>query len=429
MPTPTGDVAHLLRRAGFGAHQSVVKELSLLDIRAIVDRVLAVSAAPPVVKPANVGNDGMEYQQWVSMTQWWLERMRTTPAPLVEKMALFWHGHLCSGIEKVGSPIAMWNQNQLFRTKGLGSFVDLVQSVAIDPAMLVYLDNTLNEKGAPNENFARELMELFTLGVNQYTQDDIIASARAWTGHGINRETYTYTYDGHAHDDGSKMFFGMSKRWTGPQIVEEILLGKKKEISARFLATKLWAFFAYPGPEPAVLDAIVAPYLASNLNIAALVKAIFLRPEFYSTKAKRGLVRSPIEYMVATMKGLNLPADKAHPEWFCEPMGQVPFNPPNVSGWRPNGYWISSSSTWAKMAWANYVRWQVDDGPVLAGIRSLSPEESVKTTLRQFGIDRAGPTTTSALRRYVERERTSDRWAERPNMILLALMSPEMQLA
>ena len=429
MPTPNGDVAHLLRRAGFGGTAAEVSALAPLDIRVIVDRILDVSAAPPVVKPPLVGLDDMQYKQWVAMTQWWLERMRTTPSPLAEKMTLFWHGHLCSGLDKVSSAQAMWNQNQLFRTKGLGSFVDLVQSVSLDPAMLYYLDNTQNRKGSPNENFARELMELFTLGVNQYTQDDVVAAARAWTGHGIDWETKAYLYRPEAHDKGVKVFFGTRKAWTGPQVVEEILLGKKKGIAARFLASKLWGFFAYPDPEPAVLEAIVAPYLASGLNITALVKAIFLRPEFYSTKAKRGLVRSPIEYMVATMKGLELPASVAHPEWFCEAMGQVPFNPPNVSGWRPNGYWISSSSTWAKVHWANYVRWKVNETPLLGNLRDLRPEDSVKAVLRQLGIDRAGPTTTYALRRYVDRERATDRWAERPNLLLLALLCPEMQLA
>jgi len=429
MPTPSGDVAHLLRRAGFGGTAAEVSALAPLDIRAIVDRVLDVSAAPPVVKPSIVGAKDMTYQQWVAMTQWWLERMRTTRSPLAEKMTLFWHGHLCTSIEKSTDGQSIWNQHQLFRTKGLGSFVDLVQSVSLDPAMLYYLDNTQNRKGAPNENYARELMELFTLGVNQYTQDDVVAAARAWTGHGIDGTTYAYRYRPEQHDDGVKVFFGTAKAWTGPQIVEEILLGKKKQIAARFLATKLWSFFAYPDPESAVIDAIVAPYLSSGLNIKALVKAIFLRPEFYSTKAKRGLVRSPIEYMVATMKGLELPAADAHPEWFCEAMGQVPFSPPNVSGWRPNGYWISSSSTWAKVHWANYVRWQVDKRPILTNLRSLSPDDSVKTVLRQLGIDRAGPTTTYALRRYVDRERATDRWAERPNLILLGLLCPEMQLA
>jgi uncharacterized protein (DUF1800 family) len=429
MPTPTGDVAHLLRRAGFGGTSAQVQALAAKDIRTIVDEI--VGARPPaVVKPALVGADDMGYQQWVAMTQWWFDRMATTTAPLAEKMTLFWHGHLCTGIDKVDVPIGLWNQHQLFRDKGMGSFRDLVQAVSIDPAMLRYLDNDQNFLGSPNENFARELMELFTLGVNEYTQDDVVAAARAWTGYGIDYETRQFVFRPNRHDRGLKTFFGQTKAWTGPEIVDEILLGKKKDVAARFLVKKLWTYFAYENPEPAVVDALVKTYQANDLQVQALVKAIFLRPEFYSTKAKRGLVRSPIEYMVATMRGTGLPASVAHPEWWVRGMGQIPYSPPNVSGWRPNAYWISASAQWAKVSFANFLRWKAQEAKLLDGaLRGLSPADSVKTVLRQFGIDNAGPQTKASLQRYVERERATDRWAELPNLLFLVMMSPEMQLA
>ena len=402
-----------------------------MDIRAIVDTVLDVSADPPVVAPAILADraGGKSYQQWVAMTQWWFDRMVTSPTPLVEKMTLFWHGHLCSALEKVEEPWRMWDQHLLFRRLGLGKTEPLIQAVSIDPAMLRYLDNDQNRVGAPNENFARELMELFTLGVNEYTQDDIVASARAWTGYGLDRDTGEFLYRAKQHDTGPKTFFGVTKAWTGPEVVTEILTGSKRTIAARFLATKLWTFFAYPNPEKTVVDAIVTPYLSGGLDIKAMVKAIFLRPEFYSSKAKRGLVRSPIEYIAAAMRGAQLPASVAHPEWFVEPMGQVPFNPPNVSGWRPNAYWISSSATWAKSSFAGFLRWKVNETELLKGIQHLSPADSVKAALRQFGVDNAGPQTKAALQRYVERERATDRWAERPNLLFLVMMCPEMQLA
>jgi uncharacterized protein (DUF1800 family) len=429
MPTPTGDVAHLLRRAGFGGSPTQIATLAKLDIRAIVDVVLGPNLDPPAVPPAGLGATDNGYQQWVAMTQWWFDRMAATTTPLVEKLTLFWHGHLCSAIGKVEHPKLMWDQQQLFRTKGLGRVEDLVQAVAVDPAMLRYLDNDQNRVGAPNENFARELMELFTLGVNQYTQEDVVASARAWTGYGRNKDTGAFQYRPQQHDVGLKTFFGITKPWTGPEIITEILTGSKAPIAARFLAAKLWSFLAYPDPETPVLDAITKPFLASGLDVRTLVKTIFLRPEFYSTKAKRGLVRSPIEYIVATMRGTRLPAAVAHPEWFVEAMGQVPFDPPNVSGWRPNAYWISSSATWAKAQYANYLRWKVNDTPLLEGVQSKSPSESVQSFLTQFGIDNAGPQTRAALVRYVERERATDRWAERPNLFFLTMLTPELQLA
>jgi len=430
MPTPTGDVAHLLRRAGFGGTRAQVAELSALDIRTIVDRVLDTTAAPPVVLPSALRlSTANGYERWVAMTQWWLDRMRTTPAPIVEKVALFWHGHLCSSIDKVESPQRMWDQLHLFRTKGLGSVHDLVQATAIDPAMLRYLDNDTNRVGAPNENFARELMELFTLGVNQYTQADVVAAARAWTGHGRDKVTGDYRFDPKAHDAGQKTFFGVTKDWDGPDVIREILTGSKKTVAARFLVTKLWSFFAHPNPDPAVIDALVRVYLDGGLQVRPVLRAMFLRPEFYATTAKRGLVRSPIEYMVAAMKGAELGAGIAHPEWWCEGMGQVPFRPPNVSGWRQNGYWVATSATWAKADFANHLRWKVNETGLLRGIERLSPTESVKTVLRQFGVDRAGAQTLRALESYVAQERATDRWAERPNLILLVLLCPEMQLS
>ena len=430
MPTPAGDVAHLLRRSGFGATHARVADLARLDIRAIVDRVLDTTAAPPVVPPPGLlVTDGNRWEQWVAMTQWWLDRMRTTPAPVVEKVALFWHGHLCSALDKVESPRRMWDQIQLFRTAGMGSALDLVQATAVDPAMLRYLDNDTNVVGSPNENFARELMELFTLGVGQYTQADVVAAARAWTGHGRDRETGGYRFHPRAHDGGQKTFFGTTTAWDGPQIVQEIFTGRKADASARFIASKLWSFLAYPDPERAVLDAIVPTYVKSGYEVRALLKAIFLQPAFYSAKAKRGLVRSPIEYMVAAMRGAEVGSSVAHPEWWCEAMGQVPYAPPNVSGWRPNAYWISSSATWAKLGFANHLRWKVNETELLKGIERLTPAESVKAVLRQFGVDNAGPQTKRALEAYVTRERATDRWAERPNLILLVLLCPEMQLA
>jgi uncharacterized protein (DUF1800 family) len=428
MPTPTGDVAHLLRRAGVGGTWAEVSALAPLDIRAIVDRVVE-TPAPPVVPPPGLATGENEYQRWVAMTHWWFDRLATSPAPLADKLTLFWHGHLCSAIDKVEKSRRMWDQHVLFRTKGMGSFVDLVQAVAVDPAMLRYLDNDQNVVGSPNENFARELMELFTLGVNEYTQDDVVAAARAWTGYGRDRETGDFVFRPARHDAGIKTFFGQTKAWTGPEVVDEILRGRKKDVAARFIVTKLWSFFAHPDPEPAVVDALVRTYHASDLTIGPVVKAMFLRPEFYSTKAKRGLVRSPIEYIAAVMKGTGLPASIVHPEWFGRGMGQVPFSPPNVSGWRPNAYWISASAQWAKTGFANFVRWKAMDTDLLAGVDRLSPEESVKTALRQLGVDNAGPQTRSALVRYVQRERSTDRWAERPNLLFLTMLCPEMQLA
>lgn len=429
MPTPPHLVAHLLRRAGFGGSAADVAALAPLDIKEIVERLLDPAARASLPMPTLLDTKAGHYDRYVAMTWAWLERMRTAAPPeaLVEKMTLFWHGHFASSLDKVGH-IPMWEQNDLFRTKGLGSFRDLAQAVAIGPAMLRYLDNDRNVKRSPNENWARESMELFTLGVNQYSQEDVVAGARAWSGHGRNKDG-GYHFRADQHDYGMKTFFGITKDWNGPDILDEILLGSKKEISARFLATKLWSFLAYPNPEPAVVDGITAAYVDADLSVASLLRAIFLRREFYGAKAVGALVRSPIEYVVTAMKGTGLGCDVARPEWYLENMGQKPFYPPNVSGWRQNGYWISASTAWAKSNFAGHLRWKANERKVIPDTASMSPQDAVRHALRQFGVTHPAPRTVGAMEAWLQQERRTTKWAERPNLLLLALLSPDVQLA
>jgi uncharacterized protein (DUF1800 family) len=432
MPTPSAAVAHLLRRAGFGGTPAEIAELAPLDIKVIVERVVDAAAAVPLPPPAlDLADKTLDWwKRYVAMSSAWLDRMRTAPVgtALVEKLTLFWHGHLCSSLDKVGDHQAMWNQNQLFRTHGLGSFRDLMQAVAVDPAMLRYLDNSQNLRKSPNENWARESMELFTLGVGQYSQDDVVAGARAWSGHGLEKDG-TYLFRADRHDPGPKTIFGITKAWDGPDVLDEILLGSKKEVSARFIATKLWSFLAYPNPDPQLVDALVAPYLAADLSIAALLRAIFLRPEFYGDRARGALVRSPIEYVVSAMRSTGLGCDLAHPEWTLEGMGQQPFYPPNVSGWRPNGYWISASAQWAKASFAGNLRWKASEAKVLDGTRAQPVPDAVRRALSQFGVDSPAPSTVRAMESWLRQERATTKWAENPNLILLALLSPDAQLA
>jgi uncharacterized protein (DUF1800 family) len=430
VPTSPAVVAHLLRRVAFGGTRAEIDELARLDLAAIAHRLIDPAAARRLPEPPLLRDDKAGWwERYVAMSSAWMERMRTaTPAEaVVEKMTLFWHGHFCSSIDKVNSFPAMWEQNQLFRTAGLGSFHDLARAAAIDPAMLRYLDNDRNVKGSPNENFARESMELFTLGVGNYSQDDVVAAARAWTGHTYD-SAGKYQFRADRHDMNGKTLFGITQNWNGPDVLTEIVRGSKRDISARFVVTKLWSFLAYPKPEPALVDALAAAYLAANDSIAALLKAMVVRPEFTSPKATGALVRSPIEWTVAAMRGTGLPCDVAHPEWWLEGMGQQPFRPPNVSGWRANEYWISPSTMWARQAFAGHVRWKLPES-LLADSARQNPEQAVRNALALFGIDNPSVTTLGAVTAWLERERRTTRWAERPNLVLFALLSPDVQLA
>ncbi|MEL7209500.1 MAG: DUF1800 family protein, partial [Actinomycetota bacterium] len=239
----------MLSRTGFGGMHPDILALRAHDWPDLVEQVLDTSAAtPPHVGVPSVPDD-RGYRNYVDIVWFWLERCRTSHAPLVEKMVLFWHGHFCTSLAKDHRHRWLLDQNQLFRTHGLGNFEDLTQRVSVQPAMLSYLDNDRNVAGRPNENFSREVMELFTLGVGNYTEDDVTESARAWTGHGIN-EAGGYRFSPEAHDWGNKTFFGGTRNWDGPQTIDHIINGPKKMVVARFIATKLWSFLAYANPEP-----------------------------------------------------------------------------------------------------------------------------------------------------------------------------------
>jgi uncharacterized protein (DUF1800 family) len=406
-----------------------IDALTSYDWPDLVEQVLDTSnATPHHVGVPNLDESNGGYANFVSMVRFWLERCRTTHAPLVEKMVLFWHGHLCSSLAKVSNRQWMFDQNQLFRTHGLGNFEDLVQRASVQPAMLRYLDNDRNVAGSPNENFAREVMELFTLGVGHYTEDDVIESARAWTGHILNDDG-VYTFTPEAHDWGNKTFFGETRNWDGPMVLHHIINGPTKDTVARFIATKLWSFFAYPNPESSVLDTITETFTSSGMEIKPLIRAILLHPQFRSDRAKNGLIRSPIEYAVAAMRLSGLPCDVAHPEWALRSMGQEPFFPPNVSGWRQNDYWVNASALWAKSKFASRIRWRLDEQDELNDSSSKAPPAAADAALTRFGVVDPTSATRNALITYVQNERANNSWGERAGLLFLPLLTPEFQMA
>ena len=431
MPTPAADVAHLLRRAGFGGSAARITELSALDRPALVDAVLSTVGTPDDAPPASTGNTLVsEWQQTQDLSTWWLKRMISSPTPIVEKMTLFWHGHFVSSQDKVSKTLWMYRQNHTYRANVLGSFRYLAQSMAIQPAMLSYLDNDANVKGAPNQNFARELMELFLLGVGNYTEDDIIASARAWTGHGISDVTKAYKFNGMQHDYQNKTFFGTTKAWDGPDIISEILTNTtKRVIVARFITRKLWTFFAYANPSDTIVNTLAATFWTSGFSIAALLRALFLRDEFWSATARQALVRSPVEYVVNIMRQTGLTPEEAHPEWYLRDMGQELFYPPNVAGWKPNGYWLSTSSASARAEFAQHAAWALNGKGSLNGLYVAYPALAVDQVLTLAGISDVSANTKQVLRDYANAQKAIATWPMRTGLTTLALLSPESQLA
>ena len=427
--------AHLLRRTEYVVRPERLAALSQPSVTRenAVDDILAVTV--PVALPAFLGHDidGQGYDQWVYAVQWWIDRMCDAPRPMLEKMTWFWHGHFCSGWNKVNSAKAMLTQNKLFRDSAFGNFRTLTQTMAVQPAMLFYLDNLDNVKRSPNQNFARELMELFTLGVGNYTEDDVTAAARAWTGHGIDWDTLEYRFWPTRHDIGTKTFMGVTRNWNGPDIINYLLQENttKKLVACKFLSKKLWEFFAHQNPSPAIVDQLAQVLFDNDMAILPWVKAMLMHDEFYSVTAQQGMVRSPVDFVVAVQYHTGLRGADLDPQWYVENMGQVPFDPPNVAGWKTNGYWVNTSLFGARADFARGVTWHLrhDDANSIGD--GHTPAETVDIAAAMFGLTLSA-TTRSALVHFVDVQRAEEPWVgwwEATNLLTMTMMTPEFHVA
>jgi len=276
----------------------------------------------------------------VAAQMWWTDRMVRTAWPLQELMVLFWHGHFATANNKVDSPALMLRQNQLFRRYALGNFRDLMQAVAVDAAMLIWLDGNSSHKQAPNENFGREFMELFTLGLG-YTQDDVEAASRAFTGWHVDGKTDQVAFNPKDHDDGQKTFFGQTGPWTGEDVINIAL---QQPAHGPFLMGQLWRFFVGTPADAAVLGPVVDAYVGSGLSIAAGLHAILTSPAFSAPEAMWALYRSPAEYVVAGMRAFGRPVMDAGPVQAMGQLGQDLLNPPNVGGWPGGANWVNAGT-------------------------------------------------------------------------------------
>ena len=436
MPVSDDDLAHLLRRTEFVVRPARVAYLKTLPTLAdVVDDILNISLNGSPALPVEFQSEGPNgWDQYVSACTFWIDAMVAKPRPFQEKMTLFWHGHFVSSWWDVDKGFHLMQQLQTYRDNALGNFHTLTQAMAIDRAMLVYLSNAENVKGSPNQNFARELMELFTLGVGNYTEADVEASARAWTGYNADWPDYVSTFYSNRHDNLNKTFFGTTKAWTGPQIITEILVDNvaKRAIAARLITKKLWEFLAHPAPPTAVLDAI-APLFAADMDLMNLVRLILNRPEFYSATAKQGLVRTPIEMIVALCYYTGIGPDDLGVAWRAEYAGQQIYQPPNVAGWKPNAYWLNTSALAGRADFARSLGWWLRDaGRPFAGnvISSKTVANAVDYVASFFGIAPLSTVTRNALIAAHQAERSSSTpWAAPTNLLVMTMLAPEFHMA
>jgi len=283
---------------------------------------------------------------------WWADRMVATDRPLEEKMALFWHGHFASGGDKVRDYRKMLGQVVLFQRLATGSFRELLIAVAQDPAMLVFLDAGQNVKGKPNENFGREVMELFTMGVGNYTEQDIREGARAFTG--WRDDDLTFRIDPASHDDGVKTFLGRTGPFDGVQVLNIIL---EQRVTANYIAGKLYRFLVRDDLSPAFQDRLGALLRDNNYEIAPFLRTIFLSRDFYSTPSVGTHIRGPVELIVSTYRRFGLKTLPGVPDFNAatSELGQTLLNPPTVAGWAQGRVWITPGTLLARGNFAREV--------------------------------------------------------------------------
>jgi len=373
------DARYFLERTGFQADENQVRAWVGLTREQAVDRVLAgalteARTPPPVwVNTPWVTRDmrkswtdeqrreeqrlrGVHYEE---LRAWWAREMMTTPSPLTERMTLFWHNHFTSGQDKVPEPQTMYQQNVLLRHDALANFGDMLHAVAKDPAMLLYLDGANSRRGHPNENFGREVMELFTLGEGHYSEDDIKQAARTYTGWSVDPDNGAYVWRSAFHDDGEKTVFGQTGNFDGDQMLD-ILLAQPE--TADFITAKLWREFVSATPDPLELKPIADAFRASHYDIKVALRGLFLSPAFWDPNNRGTLVKSPVEFVVGTVRQFDIAYDNTQPMvGAMRQLGQVLFQPPNVKGWPGGDVWIDSSTLLARKQYVEQLMRATED--------------------------------------------------------------------
>jgi uncharacterized protein (DUF1800 family) len=284
----------------------------------------------------------MDLLHFTRVVAWWIEQMIATPRPLEEKLTLFWHGHFTSGYREVKSSYALYWQNELLRRHASGNFREFLNAISEDTAMVLYLNTQQNRKSKPNENYARELLELFTLGAGNYREMDVKEAARAFTGITIDPSTGKTFYNNRQHDFGDKTFLGETGDFEPADIIDIILTQKA---ASEFVVTKLWAFFAYEQPEEDIVAALGKVFRESDYEIKPVLRAMFASDAFYGERAMLTHIKSPVELLVGTVRTLEMDvADMTTMGRGLMSMGQALMMPPNVKGWDGGEAWITTST-------------------------------------------------------------------------------------
>ena len=357
---------HFLLRTGFAPSQVEADAITGESAEAVVSKALAQARASKTIHPppdfvaqpppipyaflkTKEEQQAMRQQQLregLDLKTWWMQEMIEARAPLQERMTLFWHNHFATSQQKVIRSQAMWNQHLVLRANALGSFATLLHALAKDPAMLVYLDGANSRREAPNENFAREVMELFTLGEathgGGYTEQDIREAARAFTGWSVDRDTFTFRFRPAFHDAGAKTVLGRTGNFDGDAVLDVMLA---QDAAARFIVGKLWREFVSPTPDAREVARISQAFRASGYDIGTALRELLLTDAFWAADNAGSLVKSPVELVVGTVRQFGFTYTDVMPFALkSAQLGQNLLVPPNVKGWPGYTDWINATT-------------------------------------------------------------------------------------
>jgi uncharacterized protein (DUF1800 family) len=421
------EAAHLLNRAQFGFTPEELRRATAERLDATLKRLLEpqpespdFSLAQSTLRQAAISTGSIE-----NLKIWWLYRIRYSANPLVEKISVFWHNHFATSNAKVNSVPQMLAQNELIREYALGDFKKLLHGMSRDTAMLIWLDGNANRKRHPNENFAREIMELFALGVGNYTEKDIQEAARAFTGWHVREGAFWKNRQ--QHDESNKTVFGQTGPFDGEQIVDLCL---KEAACPRFLAMKLAKTFVCPEPSEAMISQLAERIRQENFQLRPVLRQMFASEWFFQAENRRVVIKSPLDLVLGSLRTLTEPVRWPGVAKLLADLGQNVFEPPSVKGWEGGRLWISSASLLQRANFATELATTDHYGPLSDRVRRLSqdPGDAVVDQLHQWLLpETPGGSVRDELTRFHLRAEGSAEQKLR-GLLQVILTLPEYQL-
>ncbi|MEQ1530389.1 MAG: DUF1800 family protein [Methylococcales bacterium] len=424
-------VTHLLKRTSFNISRHKIEQLFKLDQATLLLQLVDKASNPVIPTPKLKNRENNTYPEFQAILKTELTRLQSTKSGLGDKMLWFWHGLLTSSYAKVNYPGLLWRQHQLLGKHALGSFRQLLIDICTDPAMLIYLDGADSLGTEPNENYARELMELFTMGRGNYTQNDVSAAAKALSGWYLTglpeKRNQAYTpgkvrakYDPQSGLAEDIVFLGKPGRPNITDIIDQIL---HQEATAIFIVTHLFKYFVHDQPSDAVLQELAAEF-RQDYQLRPLLSKLFRHSEFTSPAALNSRPRLPLEWLCAALTTSGASLQKTNYADFLEASGQIPFDPPNVAGWTVGTRWLSAAPAMARTALAIRILEFSNRQAVIKNIAKAT--DPIAQTLTQLSLLEVSEQTRNQL--LAATQQVTNRFDQARLLLTLALAAPEFAL-